>query len=254
MQGPFRKNVAKTLQKCLDSSLKADPRFGASPGAKTSPSKRKRPRMPDGECNTGGGPATEAADSADEREAVEHEAAMEAHRHNLLNRSMQVGYKKQRLAAEGQQSEREDAALSPKGKVAKGPRKGSGPNSSPRPAEEGVSGPGGGGRGISLSERPIARYSDLGGIEDLLQEVKELIEWPLTHPEVYEHLGIAPPRGILLHGPPGCGKTLLANAIAGELGVAFISISAPEIVSGVSGESEQKVGVGAVSLQTTSMP
>lgn len=50
------------------------------------------------------------------------------------------------------------------------------------------------------------------------------------------------PRGILLHGPPGCGKTLLANAIAGELGVAFLRISAPEIVSGMSGESEQKVG------------
>ena len=49
------------------------------------------------------------------------------------------------------------------------------------------------------------------------------------------------PRGILLHGPPGCGKTLLANAIAGELGVAFLRISAPEIVSGMSGESEQKV-------------
>lgn len=51
----------------------------------------------------------------------------------------------------------------------------------------------------------------------------------------------AQPRGILLHGPPGCGKTLLANAIAGELGVAFLRISAPEIVSGMSGESEQKV-------------
>lgn len=53
---------------------------------------------------------------------------------------------------------------------------------------------------------------------------------------------MAQPRGILLHGPPGCGKTLLANAIAGELNVAFLKISAPEIVSGMSGESEQKVG------------
>lgn len=53
--------------------------------------------------------------------------------------------------------------------------------------------------------------------------------------------GVEPPRGILLHGPPGCGKTLLANAVAGELGVAFLRISAPEIVSGMSGESEQKV-------------
>eukprot|EP00953_Heterococcus_sp_UTEX-ZZ885_P021620 12056-Heterococcus_DN1.PRE.1 len=120
-------------------------------------------------------------------------------------------------------------------------------------------------------ERPTARYSDLGGITSILQEVRELIEYPLTHPEVYAHLGIEPPRGILLHGPPGCVvgccyvhraqcrtltdafdghvkqcnqqklATLLANAIAGELGVSFVKISAPEIVSGMSGESEQKV-------------
>lgn len=79
------------------------------------------------------------------------------------------------------------------------------------------------------------------GMEQTLQEVRELVEYPLTHPEVYRHLGVEPPRGILLHGPAGCGKTLLAHAIAGELGVAFIKISAPEIVSGMSGESEQKV-------------
>ncbi|CAM9973678.1 unnamed protein product, partial [Phaeothamnion confervicola] len=101
---------------------------------------------------------------------------------------------------------------------------------------------GGGSAGYdAVVERPRARYSDLGGIACVLQEVRELIEYPLLHPEVYAHLGIEPPRGILLHGPPGCGKTLLAHAIAGELGVAFLRISAPEIVSGMSGESEQKV-------------
>lgn len=92
-----------------------------------------------------------------------------------------------------------------------------------------------------LVERPRTRYSDFGGIHAILQEVKELIEYPLTHPEVYVHLGVEPPRGILLHGPPGTGKTMLANSIAGESGAAFIRISAPEIVSGMSGESEQKV-------------
>eukprot|EP00624_Nannochloropsis_granulata_P007608 evm.model.NODE_8697_length_10216_cov_48.226311.1 len=92
-----------------------------------------------------------------------------------------------------------------------------------------------------LVERPSARFTDLAGIDGVLQDVRELIEYPLTHPEVYAHLGVEPPRGILLHGPPGCGKTLLANAVAGELGVAFLKISAPEVVSGMSGESEQKV-------------
>lgn len=80
------------------------------------------------------------------------------------------------------------------------------------------------------------RYSDLGGLEDVLSEIKELVEYPLKHPEVYHWLGIEPPRGVLLHGPPGCGKTALAHAIAYECQVPFFKISAPEIVSGISGQ------------------
>ncbi|KAL4109820.1 hypothetical protein PRIC1_001515 [Phytophthora ramorum] len=90
-------------------------------------------------------------------------------------------------------------------------------------------------------ERPTTRYSDVGGIQAILQEVRELIEYPLTHPEVYAHLGVEPPRGVLLHGPPGTGKSMLAHAIAGECGATFLKISAPEVVSGMSGESEQKL-------------
>ncbi|KIY52053.1 AAA-domain-containing protein [Fistulina hepatica ATCC 64428] len=86
---------------------------------------------------------------------------------------------------------------------------------------------------------PSARLSDLGGVETCIEKLLELVAMPLCHPEVYLHTGVQPPRGVLLHGPPGCGKTLLANAIAGELGVPFISISAPSIVSGMSGESEK---------------
>jgi len=96
-------------------------------------------------------------------------------------------------------------------------------------------------KGEWLCTRPVERYSDVGGIEKKLQEVRELIEYPLSHPEIYEHLGVKPPRGVLLHGPPGCGKTLLAKAVAGELDVSFIMISAPEIVSGMSGQSEAKI-------------
>ena len=87
---------------------------------------------------------------------------------------------------------------------------------------------------------PIS-YADLGGVESVLHDVKELIEYPLKHPEVYSWLGVYPPRGVLLHGPPGCGKTALANAIANECKVPFLRISAPEVVSGMSGESEAKV-------------
>ena len=94
----------------------------------------------------------------------------------------------------------------------------------------------------SAAAKPLpVHYSDLGGVEQVLGDVKELIEYPLKHPEVYSWLGVYPPRGVLLHGPPGCGKTALANAIANECNVPFLRISAPEVVSGMSGESEAKV-------------
>lgn len=89
--------------------------------------------------------------------------------------------------------------------------------------------------------RPSERLDDVGGISGILENIRELIEWPLVHSNIYEHLGVDPPRGILLHGPPGCGKTLLAHAIAGDFGVSFLRVSGPEIVSGMSGESERKL-------------
>ncbi|KAJ3373257.1 hypothetical protein HDU91_000654 [Kappamyces sp. JEL0680] len=88
---------------------------------------------------------------------------------------------------------------------------------------------------------PKTRLQDLGGLDDVAQELLQLIGMPLLHPEIFMHLGIDPPRGILLQGAPGCGKTLLAHAIAGEAGVPFISIAAPTLVSGMSGESEKKI-------------
>ncbi|KAJ3895125.1 P-loop containing nucleoside triphosphate hydrolase protein [Lentinula edodes] len=86
---------------------------------------------------------------------------------------------------------------------------------------------------------PSTRLSDLGGVDACIEKMLEYIAMPLCHPEIYLHTGIQPPRGVLLHGPPGCGKTMLAGAMAGELGVPFINISAPSIVSGMSGESEK---------------
>ncbi|KAH7105356.1 AAA-domain-containing protein [Auriculariales sp. MPI-PUGE-AT-0066] len=86
---------------------------------------------------------------------------------------------------------------------------------------------------------PTTRLADLGGVSPCVEQMLRLVALPLSHPEVYLHTGVQPPRGVLLHGPPGCGKTLLANAIAGELQLPFINISAPTIVSGMSGESEK---------------
>ncbi|XP_027497513.1 nuclear valosin-containing protein-like [Corapipo altera] len=88
--------------------------------------------------------------------------------------------------------------------------------------------------------RPSVTFEDVGGNDETLKEIcKMLIH--IRHPEVYNHLGVVPPRGFLLHGPPGCGKTLLAQAIAGELELPMLKVAATEIVSGVSGESEQKL-------------
>ncbi|VEU20474.1 DEKNAAC101369 [Brettanomyces naardenensis] len=88
---------------------------------------------------------------------------------------------------------------------------------------------------------PDIKLSALGGMDGVITELMETVGMPVLHPEIYLATGIQPPRGVLLHGPPGCGKTMIANALAGELQVPFISLSAPSVVSGMSGESEKKV-------------
>uniref|UniRef100_A0A8C0YZ68 Nuclear valosin-containing protein-like n=1 Tax=Canis lupus familiaris TaxID=9615 RepID=A0A8C0YZ68_CANLF len=94
-------------------------------------------------------------------------------------------------------------------------------------------------KGLELQVSRV-KFEDVGGNDATLKEVcKMLIH--MRHPEVYHHLGAVPPRGVLLHGPPGCGKTLLAHAIAGELDLPILKVAATEVVSGVSGESEQKL-------------
>jgi transitional endoplasmic reticulum ATPase len=98
-------------------------------------------------------------------------------------------------------------------------------------------------KGFELEQRaiPSVTYEDIGGIHDSIQKVREMIELPLRHPELFTRLGIEPPKGVLLHGPPGCGKTLLAKAVANESGANFYSIAGPEIMSMWYGKSEENL-------------
>ncbi|KAK3737855.1 hypothetical protein QZH41_015785 [Actinostola sp. cb2023] len=88
---------------------------------------------------------------------------------------------------------------------------------------------------------PKVRWSDVGGNKTIKQKLKEAVEWPLKHPEAFQRMGITPPRGILMYGPPGCSKTLIARALATESGLNFIAIKGPELFSKWVGESERAV-------------
>jgi len=88
---------------------------------------------------------------------------------------------------------------------------------------------------------PRTTYEDIGGLEDEIQRIREMVELPMRHPELFQRLGIDPPKGVLLHGPPGCGKTLLARAVANESDANFFSINGPEIMSKFYGESEARL-------------
>jgi len=96
---------------------------------------------------------------------------------------------------------------------------------------------------IPVQDKKIDRitYEDIGGIKNEVQKVREIIELPLRHPELFDKIGIDAPKGVLLHGPPGTGKTLLAKAVANETNANFYSIAGPEIMSKFYGESEEKL-------------
>jgi len=92
-----------------------------------------------------------------------------------------------------------------------------------------------------LVEVPNVRWLDVGGLEDVKQQLKEAVEWPMKNPEAFKRLGVRPPRGILLYGPPGTGKTMLAKAVATESEANFILVKGPELLSKWFGESEKAV-------------
>jgi len=94
---------------------------------------------------------------------------------------------------------------------------------------------------VLATEIPRISYEDIGGLNDEIKKVREMIELPLRYPELFERLGVEAPKGVLLHGPPGTGKTLLAKAVASETNANFSSISGPEIMSKFYGESEGRL-------------
>ncbi|KAE8881251.1 Nuclear valosin-containing protein-like [Phytophthora fragariae] len=203
-QGALRKVVAKVLKKAAESSPK-------SAGAETP----KRARSD--------------SDSDDEQQIRALEQQQQAtSTSNSLNRAIQQNYAGQNSASAVERPIVKKIKI-----IRRKSKKQEDNDDDNRSAADETKG--------FVVERPTTRYSDVGGVQQILQEVRELIEYPLTHPEVYAHLGVEPPRGVLLHGPPGTGKSMLAHAIAGECGATFLKISAPEVVSGMSGESEQKL-------------
>jgi transitional endoplasmic reticulum ATPase len=92
-----------------------------------------------------------------------------------------------------------------------------------------------------LVEVPNVKWTDIGGLAEVKEELQEAIEWPLKYPEIFDHMNTDPPKGVLLHGPPGTGKTMLAKAVANESEANFISIKGPELLSKWVGESEKAV-------------
>eukprot|EP00066_Takifugu_rubripes_P020033 XP_011609299.1 PREDICTED: spermatogenesis-associated protein 5 [Takifugu rubripes] len=88
---------------------------------------------------------------------------------------------------------------------------------------------------------PQVRWSDVAGMEEVKLKLKQAVEWPLRHPEAFTRMGILPPKGVLLYGPPGCSKTMIAKALANESGLNFLAIKGPELLSKYVGESERAV-------------
>jgi len=105
-----------------------------------------------------------------------------------------------------------------------------------------ASGSGAGDAGDAAATAPAAvSYEDIGGLDDELEQVREMIELPLDQPDLFRRLGVTPPKGVLLYGPPGTGKTLIAKAVANEVDAQFINVSGPEIMSKYKGESEERI-------------
>lgn len=94
---------------------------------------------------------------------------------------------------------------------------------------------------MKVDKAPAETYADIGGLEDQIQEMKEAVELPLTHPELYEDIGINPPKGVILYGPPGTGKTLLAKAVANQTSATFLRVVGSELIQKYLGDGPKLV-------------
>lgn len=95
-------------------------------------------------------------------------------------------------------------------------------------------------RSLFLDSPPV-KFSSIGGQHTVINKLREAVEWPLKHPDTFQRLGVRPPKGVLLYGPPGCSKTVLARACASESGVNFVAVKGPELLSKYVGDSEKGV-------------
>ena len=96
---------------------------------------------------------------------------------------------------------------------------------------------------MKLEKAPTESYADIGGLDEQIQEIKEAVELPLTHPEFYEEMGIKPPKGVILYGPPGTGKTLLAKAVANQTSATFLRVVGSELIQKYLGDGPKLVRV-----------
>ena len=94
---------------------------------------------------------------------------------------------------------------------------------------------------MKVDNAPLESYADIGGLEEQIMEIKETVELPLTHPELYDEIGIKPPKGVILYGPPGTGKTLLAKAVANQTSATFLRVVGSELIQKYSGEGPKLV-------------
>lgn len=94
---------------------------------------------------------------------------------------------------------------------------------------------------MKVDKAPLESYADIGGLEQQIMEIKEAVELPLTHPEIYEDMGIKPPKGVIMYGPPGTGKTLLAKAVANGTSATFLRIVGSELIQKYAGEGPKLV-------------
>lgn len=94
---------------------------------------------------------------------------------------------------------------------------------------------------MKVDKAPLESYADIGGLEEQIQEVKEAVELPLTHPEIYEDMGIKPPKGVILYGEPGTGKTLIAKAVANETSATFLRVVGSELIQKYLGDGPKLV-------------